>query len=126
MLFDALSEIRKMPKTTSSQTKQDLNKETVRFLSTISYARVKGFYLKFLLAYKVLKSSFYLIKDNYISKPKKPELTTELKQLPDNNPASGSEISYSCFLFVDFMGYARKILVKKRNLKTFLDMFKAL
>ena len=48
-LFDTIPKTRKIKKVTSKQTKQDLNRETVKFLRTVDYAQVSGFDLRSML-----------------------------------------------------------------------------
>ena len=42
-IFDKIPKKRKMKKVTPKQTKKDLNRETVKFLGTVDYPRVRGF-----------------------------------------------------------------------------------
>ena len=126
-LFDIIPRTRKVKKVKPKQTKQDLDRETVKFLRTVDYARVRGFDLQSMLKSEISTTSFYLTKDGYIRKPNKAELSTELKTfLKGNIPTSLPAQSCLRALIIDFMGYARKVPVKTQNLKTFLDLAKTL
>ena len=99
----------------------------MKLLRTVEYTRVIGFDLRSMLKSEISTISFYLTKDGYIRKPNKAEFFAELKTfLPGSVPTSMPEQSCLCALIIDFMGYARKVLVKTQNLKTFLDLVKPL
>ena len=88
-LFDTIPKTRKIKKAKLKQTKQDLNRETMKFLRTVDYARVRGFDLRSMLQSEISTASFYLTKDGYTRKPNKAELSAELKTfLPGNIPTS--------------------------------------
>ena len=66
--------------------------------------------------------SLYLIKHGHLRKSNKSELSKEIRKLkptcPSNVPTSPDMES---MVVVDFMGYARKVPIKKLNLRTYHD-----
>ena len=128
-LSDTVSKIGKNEKKKKSATfpVYDVNKETIKFLRNIDYARLRNFDLKTLLKSEISPMSFYLMHEGYIRKPKKSDLATELKNLlPDALPTSLPPADNNRALILDFMGYARKVPVKKQHLKTYRDFFVSL
>ena len=83
-------------------------------MRTIDQARLRSYCIDDLLSYEIIPTSFYLTKDNYLRKGTKSELGKELKSLVNNySPNNLPNNDNNSMLVVDFMGYARKIPVKK-------------
>ena len=93
----------------------------------IDYARLRNYDIKNLLQYELTTTSFSLTKEGYLRKPQKSDLSTELKRLLSGRClASLPAVVDKRMLIIDFMAYARKVPVKKANLKTFLDFLEHL
>ena len=122
-LFDTIPKTRKTAKKKTLQTVYDVNKETVKFLRNIDYSRLRNFDLGLLLKYGITPTSFYLMKDGFICKSQKSELARELKNRLSKQQilASLPLTDHRRAVVIDFMGYARKVPVKKQNLKTYRD-----
>lgn len=123
-LFDKITKTKKTKqKSKKKQVIYDVAKETVNFLRTIDYSRLRNFDLKLLLTYEITPTSFYLMKDGFIRKSNKSELTNELKkQIPKKEilkslPSTENQRA----IVIDFMAYARKVPVIKQKLKTYRD-----
>ena len=72
-------------------------------------------------------ASFYLIKERNLRKSPKSELAQEIKKLlKDECPANVPIRNMKAMITIDFMGYARKIPVKKMNLHNYVDFAMAL
>ena len=127
-LLDNIPKTRKNgSKKKAKQHSYDINKETVKFLQNIDYARLRNFDLKILLRSEIAPLSFFLMQGGYIRKPNKSELATELKRLlPDTPPRTLPSSSKDRAVIIDFMGYARKVPIKKQGLKTYSDFFESL
>ena len=80
-LFDTIPKTKKKSKKATTLTTYDVNKETVKFLRNIDYARLRKFDLRCLMKSEVAPISFYLMKDGCIRKPNKADLATEPKSL---------------------------------------------
>ena len=66
----------------------------------------------------------HLTKRGLIRKPNKSELTTELKcMITKNIPTHLPPTDHHRNVIIDFMAYARKVSIKKPNLKTYNDFF---
>ena len=93
-------------------------KETVKFLHHIDYARFRDLDLKILIGYEISPTCFYLTKGGLIRKPKS-ELITEVESMITKNiPMYLLSTNYHGNAIIDFMAYARKVPIKKQNLKT--------
>ena len=101
--------------------KVDLNKETIKFMRYIDYARIRDYNVGNLLRHELTSNSFYLFKDGYPRKPDKAELATEIKKLIDC-PSKLPPPTDNQRVIIDFMAYARKVPTKKLKLKTFSDL----
>ena len=114
-LFDTIPKTRKtVSNKNDKQGRVDIKKETIHFMRTIDQARLRSYCIDDLLSYEIIPTSFYLTKDNYLRKGTKSELGKELKSLVNNySPNNLSINDNNSMLVVDFMGYARKIPVKK-------------
>lgn len=123
----------KIPKSQSGKKKSkvrkaiDVRKETVNFVRTIDYARLRQLDVSDLLKYEITPTSFYLTKDGELRKSPKSELTRELKDLLETPcPAELPDSDLKSILVIDFMAYARKIAIKTMKLNTYEDFFQAL
>ena len=100
-----------------------------QFSHHIEYAGFQDFDLKFLVGFEISPTCFYLTKRGLIRKSNKPELTTELKSMITkkySNTFAASKSSRHQIIsnvIIDFMAYARKVLIKKPNLKTYNTFF---
>ena len=66
----------------------------------------------------------HLTKRGLIPKPNKSELTTELKSMITKNiPTHLPPTDHHRNVIIDFMAYARKVSIKKPNLKTYNNFF---
>ena len=93
-------------------------KETVKSLRHIDYARLRDFDLSIFMGYKISPTCFYLTKGGLIRKPNKSELITELKSMITKNiPTHLPPTNHHKNVIINFMAYARKVPVKKQNLK---------
>ena len=77
---------------------------------------------------EITPMSFYLMKDGFIRKPQKSDLATELKSLISKQqiPPSLPSTNHQRAIVIDFMAYARKVPIKKQNLKTYHDFVTSL
>ena len=104
--------------------KNDLHKETVQFLRSIDYGRLRGFDMKSLMGYEISPTSFYLTKDGFMRKADKAQLATELKQmLGENPPANLPSTIQKRVVIIDFMAYVRKVPIKTLRLNSYHDLF---
>ena len=116
-----------IPKTTKSENSNkdapevELNKEIIKCMLHIDYARIRGKHIGYLLQHELTSNSFYLFKDGYPRKPDKAEPATEIKKLIDC-PSKLPPPTDNQMVIIDFMGYARKVPTKKLKLKTFSDL----
>ena len=105
----------------------DVKKETIDFLRTVDYARLRQFDVADLLEYEVSSTSFYLTKDGNLRKSQKSELAREMKNMIEKECQSTvPESNLKSIIVIDFMAYARKIPTKKMNLKTYKDFYNVL
>ena len=126
-LFDTIPKTMKKNKKITAQIKYDVNKETVKFLRHIDYARLRQFDLELLMESEITPISFYLTKDGLIRKPNKSEFTKELKTvLSKPIPTSLPSTNHQRAIIINFMAYARKVPIKKQYLKTYNDFFTSL
>ena len=76
------------------------------------------------MGYKISPTCFYLTKGGLIRKPNKSELLTELKiMIRTNIPTHLPPTNYQRNVIIKSMAYARKVPIKKQNLKTYNDLF---
>ena len=106
----------------SEKKEYDLAKETVKFLRHNDYACLRD--LKILMGFKISRTCFYLTKGGLIRKPNKSELITELKSMITKNiPTHLPPTNHQRNVIINFMLYARKAPIRKKNLKTYNDFF---
>ena len=122
-LLETISKIKKSIKKKSEKKEYDLAKETVKFLRHIDYAHLRDFGLKILMGYEISPTCFYLTRGGLIRKPNKSELITELKSVITKNIPTHFPPTNHRNVIIDFMAYARKVPIKKENLKTYNDFF---
>ena len=117
-LLETIPKTKKSIKKKSEKKAYDLAKETVKFLRHIDYARLRDFDLKIFMGYKISPTCFYLTKGGLIRKPNKSELITELKSMITKNiPTHLQPANHHRNVIINFMAYARKVPIKKQNLK---------
>ena len=99
-----------------------LGKETNFFTRHIEYARSRQYDVNHLQTYEISSMPLYFIKDGHLRKSNKSEFSEEIRKLiptcPSNVPTSPDMES---MVVVDFMGYARKVPIKKLNLRPYHD-----
>ena len=79
------------------------------------------------MGYEISPTCFYLTKRSLIQKPNNYEVITELKSMITKNiPTHLPPANHHRNVIVDFMAYASKLAIKKRNLKTYNDFFSSL
>ena len=120
-LFDRIPKMRKKDGMTNITKKIDVKKETINVLRTVDCARLRNYDIQELLQYELTSTSFFLTKDENLRKTTKSELMQELEK---NITPSSIRVPHSeedTMIVIDFMAYARKVPVKKLNLKTFGD-----
>ena len=123
-LLETISKIKKSIKKKSEKKEYDLAKETVKFLRHIDYANLRNFDPKILMGYEISSACFYLTKGGLIRKPNKSELITELKSMITKNiPTRLPPTNHQRNVIINFMLYARKAPIKKKNLKTYNGFF---
>ena len=102
----------------------DIKEETVNFLRTADYSRLRGFDVGYLLTHEIVATSYYLTKDGELRKSPKSEFARELKNLLEEPcPNNVHETSLKIAIVIDFMAYARKVPIKKMNLVCYEDLF---
>ena len=105
----------------------DIKEETVNFLRTVDYSRLRGFDVEYLLTRDIVATSYYLTKDRELRKSPKSEFARELKNLlKEPCPTNVPQTSLETVIVIDFMAYARKVRIKKKNLVYYEDLFGAL
>ena len=93
-------------------------KETVKFLRHTDYVHLRDFDLKTLMGYGISPEG------GLIRKPNKSELRTELRSIITKNiPTHLPPTDHHRNVIIDLMAYARKLSIKKQNLKTYNDFF---
>ena len=96
-------------------------------LLDFDYARSRDFDIKILMGYEISTTCLYLTKRGLIQKPNKSELTAEVKSMITKYiPTHLPPTSHHRNVIIDFMAYARKVSIKKQNLKTYNDFFSSL
>ena len=79
------------------------------------------------MGYEISPTCFYLTKRSLIQKPNNYEVITELKSMITKNvPTHLPPANHHRNVIVDFMAYASKLAIKKRNLKTYNDFLSSL
>ena len=122
-IFDNIPKTRISTKLSTKKNKSDIIKETANFMRNINYARLRYYNIANLLKYGMTSTSFYLTKDDFLRKPTKSELATEVKKpLKEKILSELSKSPEKVMVVVDFMAYTRKIPVKTAKLKTYGDM----
>lgn len=126
-LFDTIPKTRSTRQTAKKSKTPDVKKETIDFLCTIDYARLRQFNVEELLSYEIGSTSFYLTKDGSLRKSPKSELAREIKKLLDAECSeSVPAANLKSMIVIDFMAYARKVPTKKMKLQTYEDFVKVL
>ena len=121
-LFDVIPKVRKKKKI-NGISQVDLKKETVSFVRHIDFAKLREYNIQQLLQYEITFTSFFLTKDGYLRKSQKSQLTQEIKKLlPTPCPEVVPIHSEPYMVVFDFMGYCRKVPIKKIELKTYADL----
>ena len=113
-LLETIRKTRKITKKQCEEKEYDFAKETVKFLRHIDYVRLRDFDLKTLMGYGISP------KRGLIQKSNKSELTPELRSMITKNiPTHLLPTDHHRDIIIDFMAYARKVSIKKQNLKTY-------
>ena len=79
-IFGNIPKTRISTKLSTKKNKSDIIKETANFTRNIDYARLRNYNIANLLKYEMTSTFFYLTKDDFLRKPTKSELTTEVKK----------------------------------------------
>lgn len=87
-------------------------------MKKIDYARLRNYSITTLLAFEIGSMHYYLFKNGYLRKTKKSELKNTLRKSVLACPSKVSNSSMIVAVKVDFMGHARKVPIKKLNLRT--------
>ena len=122
-MLETIPKTRKSTKKNSEKKEYDLAKGTVKFLRHIDYACLRDFDVKIFVAYEISPTCFYVTKRGLIRKPNKSEMTTELKSVIKNIPTHLRPTDHHRNVIIGLMAYARKVPIKKQNLKTYNDFF---
>ena len=123
-LLDNIPKTKKTKKKTKTVITYDLNKETVKFLRQIDFARLRGFDMKVLLSYEISPTSFYLTKDGLMRKTGKSDLVTELRgMIHEKPPVVLPTTIQKRAVIIDFMAYVRKVPIRTLKLTTYNDLF---
>ena len=126
-LFDKIPKARSGNKKKKNRKLADAKKETINFVRTVDYARLRMLDVSNMLSYEITLTSFHLTKDGELRKSPKLELTRGLKNLLQNPcPAELPESPLKTVIVIDFMAYARKVPIKKMKLKTYEELFNTL
>ena len=113
-LHDVIPKNFKRKKESQTVKKIDIQKETLKALKYIDYARVRNYSIQDLLKYELASTSFYLTKENLLRKTQKSELMRSLEQTSETTcPAEVPVDTKETAIFIDFMAYSRKIAVHK-------------
>ena len=123
-LFDTIPKSRPPFKKGKPWKAPDIKEETVNFLRTVDYARLREFDVEYLLTHEIVDTSYYLAKDGELQKSPKSEFARELKNLLEEPcPTNVPETSLKTATVIDYMAYARKVRIKKMNLVCYEDLF---
>ena len=79
-LFDTIPKSRSSFKKGKSWKAPDIKEETVNFLRTVDYSRLRGFDVEYLLTHEIVATSNYLTKDGELRKSPQSEFARELKK----------------------------------------------
>ena len=121
-MFDSIPKVRSTSQSHNRKKTFDVKKETIAFIRTVDYARLRRYNIQDLLCYEVTNTSFYLTKEDSLRKSPKFELAQEIKKLlKDDCPTKVPQSNKKCMITIDFMGYTRKVPVKKMKLNTYAD-----
>ena len=123
-LFDTIPKSRPPFKKGKPWKAPDIKEETINFLRTVDYARLREFDVEYLLTHEIVDTSYYLAKDGELQKSPKSEFARELKNLLEEPcPTNVPETSLKTATVIDYMAYARKVPIKKMNLVCYEDLF---
>ena len=126
-LFDTIPKCRSSFKKGKPRKAPDINEDTVNFLRTVDYARLRGVDVEYLLTHEIVATSYYLTKGGEFRKYSKSEYARELKNLLEQPcPTNVPETTFKTAIVIDFMAYARKVPINKMNLVCYEDLFGAL
>ena len=115
-LFDVIHKTFKRKKVSVATKSPDIQKENLKALKFIDYARLRNYNVEELLKYELASTSFYLTKDNLLRKTQKSELGRSLEEkLKKSIPAEVPIDSKKTAIVFDFMAYARKVSLSKLN-----------
>ena len=84
---------------------------------------MRDFDVKIFVGYEISPTCFYVIKRGLIRKPNKSGMTTELKSVIKNIPTHLRPKDHHRNVIIGLMAYARKVPIKKQNLKTYNNFF---
>ena len=120
-LFDTIPKSRSSFKNGKPWKAPDIKEETVNFLRTVDYARIRGFDVEYLLTHGIVATSYYLAKDGQLPKSPKSEFARELKNLLEEPCLTNvPETSQKAAVAIDFTAHcARKVPIKKMNLECY-------
>ena len=122
-LFDTIPTTRTVKRSSTCVPIFDTKKETASFVRYIDYARMRNYDIKNFLHYGLTTTSSFLKKDDHLQKPRKPDLTAELKKLFEGRYLQSLPATvHERMTIIDFTEYARKDPAKKASLKTFFDL----
>ena len=85
----------------------------------IDFARTRNFNIKDLLEYELSSTSFFLSKDGFLRKSQKSDLLTQVKKRVHCPSIVRVEEGKYQMIIIDFMSFARKVPIKRLNLKIF-------
>ena len=94
-------------------------------MKKIDYAHLithRNYSIKTLLAYEIGSMPYYLFKNGHLRKAKKSELRNALRKTESVCPSKVSNSGMTVAVRVNFMGHARKVSIKKLNLRTYYDL----
>ena len=99
-------------------------KKQLNFYVILTMLACEILILRFSWAIKIPPACFYLTKGGLIQKSNKSELIPELKSMITKNiPMNLPPTNHHKNVIIDFMAYARKVPIKKQDLKTYDDFF---
>ena len=108
-LFDTIPKRRSSFKKGKPWKAPDIKEETVNFLRTADYSRLRGFDVGYLLTHEIVATSYYLTKDGELRKSPKSEFARELKNLLEEPcPTNVPETSLNTAIIIDLMAYCSK------------------
>ena len=121
-LFYVIPKVRKKKSNTHASNTVDLKKETVSFVRHIDFLRLRIYNIQRLLQFEITSTSFFLTKDGYLRKSQKSQLAQEIKGLLPAPPEMVPTDRKQSMTVFDFMGYCRKVPIKRDELKTYADL----